>query len=188
MKSKTIMSRHAMKRNNQRTSMHEMEVAKLLGSGKVVNLGRKPGSMKEHLLFYSKEDDTCFVAIQDKTDGKIVTILPLDYHERLAWRITQEQQEAAKQLVIAEPIIVEDLSNKAIIIRAHYVVDGRQKTKTLCKMKNDVCAGVLEDVISDNDVFEEIEKQIAEKELEMKSIFAISARLGESGKPVFRDL
>lgn len=188
MRSKTFLSRHAMKRNNQRTSLHEMEVAKLLGSGKVVNIGRKPGSMKEHLLFYSKEDDTCFVAIQDKIDGKIVTVLPLKYHERLAWRVTQEQQEAAKQLAIAEPIIVEDLSNKEIIIRAHYVVDGKQKTKTLCKINSCICNGVLEDVVRDDYVFSEVRKHVEEKELEMKSIFAISARLGKSGNPVFRDL
>jgi hypothetical protein len=190
MKSKTILSKHAMVRNHQRTSMHEKEIVRLLGEGRVVNTGSKPGLTKNHLLFYSKTDDACFVAIQDQVDGKIVTILPLDYQRNLAWKITEEQQVEAKRLAVGMPDTDDDGNTKAIIIKAHYY-DGysnSQKTRTICKKPSVFCDGELHKVVKDESIVAEVERILEEKALSLKNVFAISARLGENGNPVFRDL
>jgi hypothetical protein len=45
----------------------------------------------------------CFVAVQDQECGAVVTVLPIDYHETLAWPVSAAAQEAARRLVAALP-------------------------------------------------------------------------------------
>lgn len=88
---------HASKRIAQRTSLDILKLMSYLDADVCINIGYHAGMHRRHLLFYSAPDDTCFVAIQDPRYGKVVTVLPLEYHRRLAWAVSEEQCELAKQ-------------------------------------------------------------------------------------------
>jgi len=88
---------HARKRIAQRTSIDLLKLMSYLDADVCVNMGYHAGMHRRHLLFYSAPDDTCFVAIQDPRYGKVITVLPLEYHRRLAWAVSDEQCELAKQ-------------------------------------------------------------------------------------------
>lgn len=93
----SYLSSHAVERLRQRTQMTPDEMNHLLDHNGYFKLGSHAGFYRIHLLFYSPKDDNFFVAIQDERMGKVVTILPINYHDKLAWRITPEECEQAKQ-------------------------------------------------------------------------------------------
>ena len=92
----SYLSAHADLRLQQRTRMTRAEIAHLLDQGICVKLGHQAGFYRQHLLFYSPKDAGCFVAIQDTRMGKIITILPLEYHKNLAWQVSELDCQQAK--------------------------------------------------------------------------------------------
>lgn len=99
----TYLSQHANERLNERTTMEREELMELLDRGAFINTGKAPGFNREHLLFWSVKDEQPFVAIRDKLSGKVVTVLPLDYHKNLAWDVNDERVQAAQEMAeIAE--------------------------------------------------------------------------------------
>lgn len=92
----SYLSEHAILRLRQRTQLQPNEMNHLLDNHGYFRLGSHAGFHREHLLFYSPKDDTCFVAIQDHRMGKVVTILPTNYHKNLAWTVTENDCEQAK--------------------------------------------------------------------------------------------
>lgn len=93
----SYLSSHAIERLEERTQMAPDEMNHLLDNDGYFKLGSHAGFHRIHLLFYSPKDDNFFVAIQDERMGKVVTILPINYHNKLAWRISPEECEQAKQ-------------------------------------------------------------------------------------------
>lgn len=96
----TKLSHHGKLRLFQRTRVDKAALGSILDSGLFVNLGCTPGLNKEHLLFYSLKDDHCFVAIRDRYNGAVVTVLRIHYYKNPTWRITEKQKEKAKTLVL----------------------------------------------------------------------------------------
>ncbi len=96
----TNLSRHARLRVQQRTSLSDSQVLRLIEQGLCVRTGIAPASNREHLAFYSEPDDTVCVAIHDYLYGRLITVLPLDYHRNLAWEVTEEDRARAKALVL----------------------------------------------------------------------------------------
>ena len=95
---------HACVRAQERLSLTQAEIGKILEDRHCLNIGEEQKTTTlEHLLFYSEPDDTCFVAINDKAVNEIITILPIDYHENVAWKISTEAQKMAKKLIVQEP-------------------------------------------------------------------------------------
>jgi len=86
---------HARSRLRERTSLSESAFVGLLQNYQTVSVGYRRSSGHWHRLFYSQSDRTHFIAIQDIANGDIITILPLDYHENLAWRIEEAQKRRA---------------------------------------------------------------------------------------------
>ena len=91
----TQLTEHAKLRLNERTSLSESEFVAQLTNYQTVSVGYRPGVSHWHRLFFSVADRCHFVAIQDISNGDIITILPLDYHENLAWRIEENSKESA---------------------------------------------------------------------------------------------
>lgn len=93
----SYLSSHAIERLEERTQMTPDEMNHLLDHNGYFKLGSHAGFHRVHLLFYSPKDENFFVAIQDERMGKVVTILPVNYHNKLAWRISQDDCDQAKQ-------------------------------------------------------------------------------------------
>ena len=81
-----------------RLSLTPAEVADLLDWNLAVDIGVETGTDRVHRLFYSVPDSMCFVAIQDAGDGAVVTVLPIDFHDNIAWQVDVHALEAAKAL------------------------------------------------------------------------------------------
>ena len=95
----TSSSYHAKLRVAQRTSLSTQEVLSLIERGLCVRTGIAPASNREHLAFYSKPDETVFVAVHDRLFGRLITVLPLEYHRNLAWDVSDADRRLAKALV-----------------------------------------------------------------------------------------
>lgn len=84
----TTFTTHAFQRVDERLHMSPKEIARLLDSGQYTPVGFALRSSKKHLLFYSPEDNECFVAVRDEKNLEVVTILP--YHYDCHCRISPE--------------------------------------------------------------------------------------------------
>ena len=76
-------SRHAFCRVTERLSMTHEDLASIINHELTVNIGHEKGNNRDHKLFFSSKDKMCFVAIQDRKTGTVVTILPIDYHNNM---------------------------------------------------------------------------------------------------------
>jgi len=101
----------AFQRVKGRISMPHYELAKRLDDDLVINIGDEPNTNRVHKLFYSEADYMCFVAVQDCHTGMIITILPIDYHENIAWSVPIELQQQAKLLILKDAYIPIAVSN-----------------------------------------------------------------------------
>jgi|SRR5690554_107534 len=86
----TSLTRHALCRLEERTKIGSDRLRKLLDKGSYINLGVEAVFDRRHCLFYSMPDNECFVAIQDTMTGEVITVLPLDYHENLSFKIDKK--------------------------------------------------------------------------------------------------
>jgi hypothetical protein len=185
-------SRHAFKRVAQRTLLSCEEIAAILDRGLFVNTGQRPGFNRVHLVFYSHLDNDYFVAIQDVTTGTVITILPLDYHETLAWGISAADCERAKEILLAAPPLEEPRvrdAPKVFVISVQYLdEDDRQKSKLLLKIPCCLYNNDLKKLLNDNTIIQEVEKSASDNGISTERMFAISVRHGKRGSPVTIDL
>lgn len=115
-------SQHAFIRIAQRSVLSCEEIAEILDQKRCLSVGKAPGFNREHWLFYSPEDHCCFVAIQDMMSGTVVTILPTDYHKKLAWEINPADCERAKGLATTSQTAHAEKQMATVFnIRGHYL-------------------------------------------------------------------
>ncbi|HDH0204875.1 TPA: hypothetical protein PIO10_005350, partial [Klebsiella pneumoniae] len=75
-----------------------------------VDLGSKPGILKEHILIYSRLDERWYVLIRDITSGCIVTVLPENFHDSSFIKIKESDKKSAY-----------DLANKVRAPRSEFI-------------------------------------------------------------------
>lgn len=93
---------HAFIRVEERISLNIKEISQILKWEKFISIGMEKKTNREHRLFYSHSDSQCFVLIQDIKTNTVITILPLDYHERISWAVSLELQKEAKELILGK--------------------------------------------------------------------------------------
>jgi len=117
--------------------MPPAELLNLLDQNKCVCVGIEPDTHRMHRVLFSIDDDTHFVAIQDGKDGEVITVLPLDYHENLAWKIGKKALNRAlwildrklhKTKVLGQPSITTPKYN---VLCFYYKTDGTRHKKTM---------------------------------------------------------
>lgn len=94
------LSVHAAQRLAERTHIREPDLLGLLDGEKSVPVGIEERTNRLHRLVYSVNDEECFVAVQDMGNGEVITVLTLEYHENLAWKISSESQNLARKLAL----------------------------------------------------------------------------------------
>lgn len=100
--SHTKFTEHAFERVGERLHLSHEEVAQLLDEDKCVPLGKDGSSNRLHKLFYSKPDSYWFVAVQDEVTGEVVTLLPIDYHNR--WKVSGDALSLARAKACGEEV------------------------------------------------------------------------------------
>jgi hypothetical protein len=185
----TYLSRHARQRIYQRTTLDKGEVASLLDQGQFVDIGCIPGFNRRHLLFYSELDHVCLVAIRDQLTGTVVTVLPLQYHEKLAWKVSEKQCEEAQRLRNAPKSIASEISARKVaasfLISGHYIDEtGHQKTKLLFTTPSIPYRNDLQELLKDEELPNRIDDSISKLHIAATDVYALSFRHGRNGDPV----
>ena len=152
MKGSIHFSSHAFERVLQRTKLSPFDIAKIIDVKACIDLGSKPGILKRHVLFYSTVDSAFFVAIQDVIDGTIITLLPLEYHDNLAWPVAEEQKQAA--IVLSESSKPYEQGSEitltqpnTLFVTIHFMSNDTYRSKILLKKKSramhlECCSGI----------------------------------------------
>jgi len=179
----TNFSKHALLRIKQRTQLNHFEIAEILDNDLAVDVGTVAVFDKKHWLFYSEKNDCCFVAIQSSLTGTIITVLPIDYHENLAWKIEEELlEQAAKKIKSHEPKVAKSSVTPPTVIhvKMHYICEKRGYTKTtpLTKFKAIDYSSDISRVLSDESLDSVIEQQCGQKGIDIEDVVGISASLG----------
>lgn len=183
-------SQHAFVRIAQRSALSCEEIAEILDQKRCISVGKAPGFNREHWVFYSAQDQCCFVAIQDTMSGTVITVLPLDYHRTLAWEIAPTDCEKAKSL--ATPVGMGSSGKQTatmFTIRGHYLDEtGAQKTKTLLKTPSAAYHHDLKQLLSDERLFQGLEAIAVEKSIPAHRMFSVSIQQGSKRTPLYIDL
>jgi hypothetical protein len=89
---------HAFKRVKQRLSLLPDAVIELLNRKLWIDVGTEEGTKRIHCLFFSPYDSACFVSILDVETEQVITILPIKYHDNLAWHVPFEKINKATKM------------------------------------------------------------------------------------------
>lgn len=194
----TFFSKHAFKRIAQRTLLTYEEIALILDKGFYINTGTEPGFNRDHLVFYSHKDEQCFVAIRDHYSGKVVTVLPLDYHKNLAWPISDLTIVKARE-IYPYNLLVEDIQDegalevkefeKRIRLTFHYLdQDERRKSKPLLSVVSDKSWDELMQFAINADALALAYEKAKSLNIPRDRILGISAKIGKRGSMQFFNL
>lgn len=96
----TNFTDHALLRLNERVSMTPEALGVILDNDEVVSLGTEAGTSRDSKLFFSKDDDKFFIAVQDMKNGYVITILTLEY-----WHNLSEKHFLCKRIVSKDMLI-----------------------------------------------------------------------------------
>jgi hypothetical protein len=188
----THFSQHAHKRVLQRTHLSLQRLALVLDQKLVVNTGTEPGLQREHLLFYSIPDADCFIAVRDSMTGKVVTVLPLEYHENLAWKVSLSQVQMAKELACgvnsrpksatANPSAPTGPS--MLVVSCSYVdACGNYRVMVLVKVKASLYDSDINTFMRNPETSDLIDAAAQSKNLNPERMLILSVRLGNNGTP-----
>lgn len=198
-------SYHAFQRVKDRISMPHCELANLLDDDLVINIGDEKNTNRVHKLFYSEMDNMCFVAVQDCKTGMIITILPIDYHENIAWLVPIEFQLEAKRLILKEeyiPIQAVELPAEGYAVQAKpqvFKVSAsvvNEYGEYVCNMQlgswqSRPYGQSIDALVSDKNFLNSIKHIINEKitsaEQMKQYVQTICIKLGKKGASVFYD-
>lgn len=164
---------HAKQRIKERTNIDTKEIIKIINNKKYIDLGTKPGILKRHLLFYSLIDDNYFVIIQDIIDGGILTVLTEEYQNNLAMKITEEDKQKAKELMLLPPSTTSTHTISAIYLNENKDI----KTKELFKIKDIDVSTITEEYFINRFIDSGIiKKALIEKGIDLRSIDGYSIK------------
>lgn len=183
---KTSFTRHAWHRVLGRLSLDPGEVADILDWDLAINIGTQGGRV--HRLFFSAPDGMCFVAIQDLKRGEVVTVLPIDYHETVAWRVSTDAQEAAKSLVVpaarTKPSTVTEGPSAFRLSAYVFKPSGGIRSVSLGSWPASPYNGHIERLLEDDEFFREVGDRLASRGIPEPAIDSLHVRLGGKGTPV----
>lgn len=191
----SFFSKHAFKRIAQRTLLTYEEIGLILDGAFYVNTGTEPGFNRDHLVFYSHKDEVCFVAIRDHYSGKVITILPLDYHKNLAWPITESTIAKAQEIypyslldkeIVGQESFEENDFEQRIRLTFHYLdQDERRKSKPLHSVVSDKSWDELLQLAIDIGALALAYDKAKALNIPHEKILGISARIGKRGSMQF---
>jgi hypothetical protein len=163
----------------------------MLDYGGAIDVGVEIVFDRKHWLFYSELDGRYFVAVQDIFTGLVVTVLPLDYHSNLTWKVDSNTLINAKEKA-CEYIPNDTTKSKEppsiIIVKARYMSDhGYQKTSTLTKFKAAYYNDDIYNVLKDESFESEVDYYCKLKGIDIMQIYEIIIALGNDGEPLTID-
>jgi hypothetical protein len=195
---KTSYTRHAWSRVLERLSLGPAEVADLLDWSLAVDIGVEPGTNRVHRLFFSAPDGVCFVAVQDQKYGAVVTLLPVDFHEKIAWQVSLSAQETARGLaapgqcpaprIDAVPAVAPSAAASPRVFRVGayvWTTTGLLRAVNLGSWPRQPYDDQVAKLLEDDAFFRVLDERLAAKGVEDQEVDTFFVRLGQDG-PVAR--
>jgi hypothetical protein len=179
----SYFSNHALQRIKQRTLLEPNEISDIIDFGLAVDTGTEPVFEKTHWLIYSIKEDCYFFIIQDKFTGLVVTILPTQYHDNLAWSVDNESFDQAKnnieqnsifdkRLEFSKQFNIEKIQNIKVKIR-YLDLNNEAKTKTLFNLPAIEYDYNSDNVPIDNSFKKNLNRHLKKTEIKESNIFAV---------------
>lgn len=122
------LTNHAKSRLQERSKESESSLNALLEQGKTIKIGSEPSSNRCHHLFWSEIDQLHHVLILDEKTQEAITILPIDYHENISWKISEDALKLAKALATNSTIISEEFETEPPV---HAKISIRSQNQTI---------------------------------------------------------
>ena len=187
---RTCFTRHAWSRVIGRLTLSPADLADILDWSLVVDIGVEESTNRVHRLFYSVPDGMCFVAVQDRRNGAVVTVLPVDFQETCAWRVSDDAQHHARELVCPTervPGSTAPSTNRD----QHFIVSAYTRHQSggvrMVKLARVPCApygGCVERLVEDGQFVRTIDAGIAAQVIHDDRVESIYVRVGNNGTPV----
>ena len=179
----SYFSNHALQRIKQRTLLEPNEIADIIDFGLAIDTGKEIIFEKTHWLIYSIKDECYFFIIQDKFTGLVITLLPTQYHDNLAWSVDNESFARAKsnieqnnisekQLEFSKQFNIETTQNIKVKIR-YLDLNNEAKTKTLFNLPAIEYNYDSYNVPIDNSFKNNINQHLRTCEIKESSVFAV---------------
>jgi hypothetical protein len=179
----SYFSNHALQRIEQRTSLEPSEIADIIDFGLAVDTGTEVVFERKHWLIYSIKDECHFFIIQDKFTGLVITILPTQYHDNLAWSVDHESFVHAKNNIeqnkisekrqeFSKQFNLETTQNIKVKIR-YLDLNNEAKTKTLFNLPAIEYDYNSANVPIDNFFKNNINQHLKKTEIKESSVFAV---------------
>jgi len=179
----SYFSNHALQRIEQRSSLEPSEIADIIDFGLAVDTGTEVVFERKHWLLYSIKDECFFFIIQDKFTGLVITILPTQYHDNLAWPVDHESFVQAKnnieqnsisekQQEFSRQFNLETTQNIKVKIR-YLDLNYEAKTKTLFNLPAIEYDYNSAKVPIDNSFKNNINQHLRIYEIKESSVFAV---------------
>ncbi len=208
---KAVLTYHAHEKIEERLLMPAETLCEILDSDLVVTTGGDGSSNRYHKVFYSPLNKMCFVAVQDCKTGHIVTVLPIDYHENKAWRISndaqimakdlmrkhlkdKEEQEALRQFEKIQRIKkIQSRLNFRVFAYLEDDVKGIIDKIFICSWKDESLQADLDKLLEDDKFLAHLCKRLHQKRTILKinsniSIKRLSVQLGKKGEETLLSL
>jgi len=176
--------------------MTASEVANVLDAGITINIGVEEESNRIHELFYSECDQECFVAIVDRVNHVVVTILPTDYHENISWKVSLDAQLKARALTAGDRTDdVFDVTKAAASLPSRteastfkvnaYFRDasGNTKATNLGSWPGAPYELSVERLIDDDAFFNALEQRLTSKGIQISTCEAVFVRRSHNDTP-----
>ena len=97
MDQKHSLTFHAQERLIQRSTESPESLINIIIEERYLKIGKELGSNREHLLFFSNSDNIWHTIVLDVKTKEIITILPVDFHENISWKISQDALEMTRK-------------------------------------------------------------------------------------------
>ena len=101
------LSNHARQRISERCSLIQEEVWYIFQTGKFLEIFNYHPEVKNEIsakLFYSILDEDTFVAIQNRFDGNIITVLTNEIAESQGWMFGEEDKKVVREIFFGESV------------------------------------------------------------------------------------
>jgi hypothetical protein len=179
----SYFSNHALQRIKQRTLLEPNEIADIIDFGLAIDTGKEIIFEKTHWLIYSIKDECYFFIIQDKFTGLVITLLPTQYHDNLAWSVDNESFARAKSNIEQNNISEKKLefskqfnreTTQNIKVKIRYLdLYNEAKTKTLFNLPAIEYNYDPYNVPIDNSFKNNINQHLRIYEIKESSVFAV---------------
>ena len=179
--------------------MEPDELTALLDWDLAVKIGEEKRTNRIHRLFYSPDDQQCFVAIQDEKTQTIVTILPVDYYQTLAAVIPQMLMEEAQRLVschanvksresvspAGDPAVAPSVPGSFKISGTFMNLDRKPRSVNLGSWPSQTYKASISRLLQDTRFFEVMQRKLREKMRPEEYVAGLAIRLGKKGEAVW---